>query len=119
MKSSFSDVVFYTHLQRGNEEILIAQDTVLALLRGGPHHPPLRTQEDIEACENLVTDWFREQDNLWPLHANLILFIHEGFVKIVKIVKIIKTPFVFCLVGTLPTSYAHELVEPLVIMCTK
>ena len=49
----------------------IALETVgvLALERRGGHplRLPLRSQEDIEACEKLVTDWFREHDDL---HTN-------------------------------------------------
>ena len=53
----------------------------IVLERGGDHdHPLLRSDldlgqaggrtgyshEDIEDCKSLLTDWFREQDNLGP-----------------------------------------------------
>ena len=78
-KYSFSFCLFYIYFtfilhtltQEAGAEMTIAMETVrvLALERRGGHplRLPLRSQEDIEACEKLVTDWFREHDDL---HTN-------------------------------------------------
>ena len=83
--------LFCTHLQRVRKDLSVVRETVLErerirrilLERGGDHHhPPLRSDldlgqagggkgcshEDVEACNNLLTDFLiLQQDILGPM----------------------------------------------------